>query len=65
MYRRQITKIEFFCSVVPNLADNSKVIRITSVALLGKGVTSVPNTSSKAVQERIAATKEIWGEEKR
>lgn len=51
--------------MVPNLADNSKVVSITSVALLGKGVTSVANTSSKAVQERITPTKETWGKEKR
>lgn len=65
MYRRQITKIESFCSMVPNLADYSKVVRITSIALIGKGVTSVANRSSKAVQERIAPIKEIWGEETR
>lgn len=51
--------------MVPNLADNSKVVSIISVALLGKGVTSVPNTSSKADQERITPTKETWGKEKR
>lgn len=38
MYRRQITKTDSFCSVVPNLADNCKVVSITSVKLLGKSV---------------------------
>lgn len=50
--------------MVPSLADKSKV-RITAIALLGKAVTSVPNTSSKAVQERMTPTKETWGKGKR
>lgn len=39
--------------MVPNLADNSTVVRITAITLLGQAGASVANTSSKAVQERM------------